>query len=291
MLKLRGHELTDSTALKSWLAINRGWAAGLVLYSEWARLGQSELGRIGPLGFQAVFDYFAGEIQARVAPQDARLLAESALLPVMKPTLAAELTGIADAGEILCGLHRRNTFTTRYDGPSVAYEFHPLFREYLLKELERTHDQESLIELQHRAADLLARDGQIEAALDLLASARCWTEMAALLRAHVAELINHGRHRLVEKWLAQFPDKAFEALVQGVMQDHSTSNLPSNSRRTEELELSNLDPLNSPPKFQGKNDSTSHLESSGVTTSRCACSLLSYSAVTRSQSACHSYFL
>jgi LuxR family maltose regulon positive regulatory protein len=211
LLKLRGHDLTDGAELKSWLAINRGWAAGLVLYSEWARLGQTELGRIDSLGSEAVFDYFAGEIQARVATQDARFLARSALLPVMKPTLAAELTGIADAGEILDRLHRRNSFTTRYDGPSVAYEFHPLFRQYLLKELERTHDQAALAELRHAAADLLARDGQIEAAMDLLVKARRWRRMGALLCQHSIELINHGRHRLVENWLTQFPDEAFDS--------------------------------------------------------------------------------
>ncbi len=210
LLSLRGHDVSHATELKSWLAINRGWAAGLVLYSEWSRLVHAELGRLEPLGIEAVFDYFAGEIQSRIAEQEARFLAQSALLPVMKPALAAELTGYAAARELLGRLHRRNSFTTRHDEPSVAYEFHPLFREYLLKELERTYDQAALGELHAKAANLLARDGQIEAAMDLLAKAQRWPQMAALLREHAAELINHGRHRLIEQWLAQFPDELFD---------------------------------------------------------------------------------
>jgi hypothetical protein len=211
LLKLRGHEVADGAELKKWLAVNRGWAAGLVLYSEWARLGQAGFGQLDSLGFEAVFDYFAGEIRSRIADQDARFVTQSALLPVMKPALAAELTGIAAAGEILGRMHRSNTFTTRYEGATVAYQFHPLFREYLLRDLERTHDQETLAELQHAAADLLARDGQIEAAMELLVEARCWRRMGALLCQHAVELINQGRHRMVERWLEKFPDEAFVA--------------------------------------------------------------------------------
>jgi LuxR family maltose regulon positive regulatory protein len=210
LLELRGHDISNAGEFKDWLAINRGWAAGLVLYSEWARLVHAELGRLESLGTEAVFDYFAGEIQSRIAVQGARFLSEAALLPIIKPALAAELTGFAAAGELLSRLHRRNTFTTRYDGPAVAYEFHPLFREYLLEELERNHDSEALAELQGRAAGLLAQDAQIEAAMDLLAEGRRWPQMAALLREHAAELINHGRHGLVAQWLALFPDEMFD---------------------------------------------------------------------------------
>ncbi|HEX2244208.1 MAG TPA: hypothetical protein VHK27_13365, partial [Gammaproteobacteria bacterium] len=148
---------------------------------------------------------------AKISEQDVRFLTESALLPVMKPALAAELTGFGAAGEVLARLHRRNTFTTRYDGAAVAYEFHPLFRKYLLDKLERSLDLEALTALQCHAAALLARDGQTEAAMDLLVKARRWPEMAALLREHAAELINQGRHRLMGQWLAQIPDKLFDA--------------------------------------------------------------------------------
>jgi ATP/maltotriose-dependent transcriptional regulator MalT len=196
LLHLRGHDVEKTPELKSWLGVNQGWAAGLVLYSEWARLGHAELGRLESLGSEAVFDYFAGEIQSRVAEQDARFLVQSALLPVMKPALAAELTGYAGAGEVLARLHRRNTFTIRFDGPTVAYEFHPLFREYLLKELARTHSAEALGEWRHKAADLLARDGQVEAAMDLLATAGHWAEMEALLRLPALRLT--GRERAVD---------------------------------------------------------------------------------------------
>ncbi|HEX2239380.1 MAG TPA: BTAD domain-containing putative transcriptional regulator [Gammaproteobacteria bacterium] len=211
LLALRGHDISGASPLRSWLAINKGWAAGLVLYSEWARLGYAGLKCLESLGTEAVFDYFAGQIQAKISEQDVRFLTESALLPVMKPALAAELTGFAAAGEVLARLHRRNTFTTRYDGAAVAYEFHPLFRKYLLDKLERSLDLEALTALQWHAAALLAHDGQIEAAMDLLVKAQRWPEMAALLREHAAELINHGRHRLMGQWLAQIPDELFDA--------------------------------------------------------------------------------
>jgi ATP/maltotriose-dependent transcriptional regulator MalT len=163
LLGLRGSHLSDTPEFKRWLAINRGWAAGLVLYSEWARLVQAEFWRLGSLGAESVFDYFAGEIQARVPEPSARFMAQSALLPVMKPELAAELTDNDAAGEILERLHRHNTFTTRIDVPAVAYEFHPLFRTYLLKQLERSHSPEAFTALSAerqvclRATDKLRR--------------------------------------------------------------------------------------------------------------------------------------
>ena len=58
-----------------------------------------------------------------------------------------------------------------------------------------------------------------------------------------------------------------KGLAQHVMQDSSTSNLPSNSHRTKEFEPSNFEPANTIDKFEGKNQLISPVKPLVVTAS------------------------
>jgi ATP/maltotriose-dependent transcriptional regulator MalT len=109
-----------------------GWIAGLILLLEGAEHAPQER-EIN----SSVFDYFAAEVMRRADRETQIFLVKSALLPVMDAGSSAALTGNAAAEQIFKDLVRRNYFINRLAGEVMRYEFHPLFRDYLLDELTR----------------------------------------------------------------------------------------------------------------------------------------------------------
>src|SRR6185295_10427200 len=90
--KVRGHALPGETAT---LLHERtqGWAAGIVLMLEHAKLA----GRIAELPDdappQAIFDYLAGEIFERFEPKTQAFLLRIACLPRMTAAVAEAISG------------------------------------------------------------------------------------------------------------------------------------------------------------------------------------------------------
>ena len=89
-------------------------------------------------GKEAVFDYFTGEIFARARPNNQRTLMLAALLPSITESDVAAISGDAEAPRVLEYLYRHHLFTDRRrTGAEPVYQFHALFREFLLAEGRR----------------------------------------------------------------------------------------------------------------------------------------------------------
>ena len=117
-----------------------GWCAGLVLLLDQLR---SE-GRASPAprepSSEVLFDYFAGEIFKKADPTVQDVLLHTAFLPQVTPAMAVALTGETAAGEILTALHEQNYFTNKQAiGGEPVYEYHPLFRDFLLSQALRVY--------------------------------------------------------------------------------------------------------------------------------------------------------
>ena len=102
---------------------------------------------------QQLFDHFAAEIFSRLERRTQTVLAASALLPKVSAAMLAELAAFPAAGELLEDLHRKNYFTLKHARPPV-YEYHPLFREFLLARARETFTAAQLQALRVRAAAL-----------------------------------------------------------------------------------------------------------------------------------------
>ncbi len=181
----------------------QGWAAGLVLLLQHGTTVQSGPGTLQGNSPQVLFDYFAGEIFAKLEAQAQRVLLVSSLLPKMTTSTVEQLTGMAGAGGIVEELHRKNYFTMKHAGG--LYEFHPLFREFLLSRGRQTFAHGELAATQRRAAVLLAAEGEIEAAAQLAREAGDWDALAGLVLKFAQALVQQGRSRTIEVWLQALP--------------------------------------------------------------------------------------
>lgn len=152
-----------------------------------------------------VFDYFAGEIMARLDGEVRDFLYAVALLPTMTVAQCERLTDNPQAKAILRRLVHEHFFITRRGLLTPAYEFHPLFRQFLLAQARDHVDIVRWRTLQRRAGQLLAETGDGEA-VTLLSATQDWPTLADLIRTHGARLEKEGRTQTLRQWVAALPE-------------------------------------------------------------------------------------
>lgn len=197
-------------AIAQLLHRTQGWAAGLVLLLEH---GRDNSGTVScpdtgqdPPGQQLLFDYFATEIFLRNPPDVREVLLKTALLPRITVTAARALTRVAQSGQILDDLARRHYFTARHAGATEdAYEYHPLFRAFLLNQANTHYGDAEFDTVRRNAAALLAAQGDVETAMRLFLDSRASDDMTALILTHAPRLLEQGRHGTLREWIAALP--------------------------------------------------------------------------------------
>ncbi len=187
-----------------------GWAAGLVLMLARAGSGRSPAVLARETAGQAVFDYFAGEIFEKTDRKTRALLLQTAFVPSFSAGLAARLTGIDGAGRLLADLHRNHYFTERRVEAEAEFQYHPLFRDFLLARARATYGGARLGQIRRRAAALLEERGRIEDAAELFGETKDWEGLARLVVAHAPALLAQGRDQTLEAWLRSLPPALFE---------------------------------------------------------------------------------
>jgi len=189
-----------------------GWAAGLVLSLERAKTEDVLAEKVDKLTPEEIFEYFASEIFNRTDPEIQGFLLRTAFLPKMSVKMAEELTGLPSAGRILSALNRSNYFTEKRFHPEPIYQYHPLFRDFLLSRAKENFPRAELSILFRRAAILLEKDGQAGAAVPLLREAGDGEGMVRLILRHARFMVEQGRNRSLEEWLNGLP--------QGLLENH-----------------------------------------------------------------------
>ncbi len=182
-----------------------GWAAGLVLILEWARrekTGPQALYKATP---EEILAYFGNEIFDTLDHPTQQFLLKTAILPRTTAKMAEEMTGEPAAGAILSRLSSQNSFTERRLDVDAVYQYHPLFRDFLLSRGKGFFRPEELSGLRRRAAVLLEEGGEIEAAASLCSESGDWEGLLALILKHAPALLASGRHRALEGWLNCLP--------------------------------------------------------------------------------------
>jgi LuxR family maltose regulon positive regulatory protein len=187
-----------------------GWCAGLVLLLEQLRSqGRASPGPSDPTS-EVLFDYFAAEIFKKADPDVQEVLLQTAFMPQTTAAMAATLTGRPTAGHVLATLHEQNYFTNKKGGAEPVYEYHPLFRRFLLARAAGVYSAERRAYICRAAADLLDAAGQTEAAAGLLRDTEDWDGLAQLVHRHGATLLSQGRGETLEDWLSPVPPALFD---------------------------------------------------------------------------------
>lgn len=201
---------TDEEVVQSLQTVSDGWAAGVVLMLVHRRRDAVS----APAGMlssrEAIFNYFASELFNRADPEMRDLLFRTAALPRVTVSMAQILTCNAEVGELLEFLYRNNLFTNRRDDGEVTYQYHALFREFLLAGASKFFSIKEAHDIKRRAAELLGAGGQIEEAVELYLAISDWDKAVQMILAQARDLLGNGRHQVLRNWILALPQPEVE---------------------------------------------------------------------------------
>jgi ATP/maltotriose-dependent transcriptional regulator MalT/DNA-binding SARP family transcriptional activator len=186
--------------------ITDGWAAGITLYlkngsqdNAWITKSKTTMTPT------EIFDYFSEEIFNCVDEEVQNLLINTAFLPQMTGDMVTFVTGWDKAEEILSELVRANYFINQRHGDKLIFQYHPLFREFLLKKAAQQVPAEALQTLKMNSARGLEQEGWWEAALHIYFDVEDVEQTIRLLLAQAEGMIAQGRHKTLHSWLKKLP--------------------------------------------------------------------------------------
>jgi LuxR family maltose regulon positive regulatory protein len=175
-----------------------GWATGLQLAALAAR-EQAPFG--GDHGY--VVDFFRSELAPQLGPERMRFLRRSSVLERLSGPLCDHVLEGSGSGRVLEELTEEGLFVTPLDDRGLWFRAHPLFRQFLRRELEQ-NEPELVRLLSGRAADWFERQGDHESAIAPAVIAGDLDRVARLVAVAGLAACSAGRLGAVEEWLAGF---------------------------------------------------------------------------------------
>jgi ATP/maltotriose-dependent transcriptional regulator MalT len=161
----------DTECIRAMHEKAEGWAAGIILMLERGGFDGTRVSSAADFDYERVFDYFAGELFNRTRKEVRDFLLKTAFLPVLGVPLAEKLTGVGAAASILRTLSRNHFFTERLAGGGQEYQYHPLFRDFLLNRSKTAFSAAERAAVRRDAASLLEQTGRTEDAARLYGEA------------------------------------------------------------------------------------------------------------------------
>ncbi len=202
----REKRVTDEWLLKALHQQSAGWAAGITLMLERLAHSDGAANELPTDTLESVFNYFASLIFDREPEATRHILLSIALLPRVTPALAVELSGSAEAPELLENLYRRRMFTDRRPGPEAVYQLHALFLGFLRKRCREALTPQDFTAMLARTAAALEKAGEIDAGMALWIESQNWASAARVIRHEASGLLSGGRRQTLQQWIESIPE-------------------------------------------------------------------------------------
>lgn len=151
MVRKEKHSGLTDEILMELFKKTEGWAAGLVLMTEMAKRKAIDYQLLNKITPKEIFDYFASELFDKMDGEIQDFLLKTAFLPRMTAQMAEKLTGINKSGQILSDLNQSHFFTEKISPTEPVYQYHPLFREFLLSQAKQSFDHDEITFIQRNA--------------------------------------------------------------------------------------------------------------------------------------------
>ncbi|MBI4770859.1 MAG: tetratricopeptide repeat protein [Chloroflexi bacterium] len=209
LLQLRNQLALPEAEAEKLVANTEGWITGILLTTHlmWQGLMASLIQ--ARQSEAPLYDYLAEEVLDQQPEPLRPFLLESAVLPEMEPAVCDEVLGRSDSALLLRQAEARRLFISVVGNDFRAYQYHHLFRDFLIARL-RAHDPERLRRLQARAADWYAAHGMAEAAVTFYVMAGHLARAAEVVEANAQEMRAIGRHATLRRWAEQLAVMAYD---------------------------------------------------------------------------------
>ena len=187
-----------------------GWVAGLLLIVEHSKMLGVNLALDHSWRPEVIFNYFAAEVLNKMGDEYRTFLLITSFLPYMPIRLTENLTGNNRAGRILEELTSNHYFTIKRFTKDLVYQYHQLFREFLLVRARETFGKEKTAEIMSHAASLLEESGDLAEAFPLHVQAEDWRKATSLITGQASSMLAQGRDESIRAWISLLPESIIE---------------------------------------------------------------------------------
>jgi LuxR family maltose regulon positive regulatory protein len=182
-----------------------GWPVALYLaalaHKAGGQRGNAGLAFTGDDRFMA--DYLHAELLAHLPTEQVAFLTRTAVLDRLSGPLCDAVLDTTGSAAVLASLERSNLLVTPLDRQRTWYRYHPLFRELLRGQLERS-EPELVRELTRRATRWCEHHGLPEAAIDYAMDAGDADLVARGVEQAAISVYRSGRLATVQRWFDWF---------------------------------------------------------------------------------------
>ncbi len=210
---LRSEEALSKTQYTQLYELTQGWAAGLILTLQHLKVDPDFLNHQKFDDRNTLFNYVAQEIVTEFDETTRQVLFKTSFLKRISLSVAKELTGEPRTKQVLQHLSSHQLLTIQYNHIDGSFEYHPLFREFLIQQAKQTFDSHEFMSLQNKAGELLLNQGDIIPAAEIFVVTSNWRALVKLISEHAATLIQKGLFQTVEHWLEIIPDEEMNSDV------------------------------------------------------------------------------
>ena len=166
----------------------KGWVTGVIMSGV---LGGRSLRSIGVHPRPMVYEYLASVVLNRQPEDLRRFMLNSSVLPVMDEEVCREILCEPNSRDLLARLVSEGLFVTVSSDDPVTYEYHPLFRQFLLETLSAA-DPLGFKKLSEEAGEYLERAGAIEQAVQTFLMAGDEVRAQSLAEARARDMFDSG---------------------------------------------------------------------------------------------------
>ncbi len=205
VLALRGITDVDPQRLDALTARSEGWITAILLAAQtrWNETIEEIVNLSGSL--DNIFDYLAQEVLSQQTREMQEFLLGSSVLEEMSAPLCDSLLGIRNSAQILRSLTEQGLFTFEINSSAGWYQYHQLFREFLVNKLE-TERPEDYRQLCLGEARLMANQGRWPWAIQGFLTAQAHDRAADALELVAQDYFDAGRRDEVQAWIDALPE-------------------------------------------------------------------------------------
>lgn len=191
--------------LRLWTETN-GWITAIYLYLSSLRENRElELTIRSSEMHAELYKYLAEEILTNQEKTIRNFLIKTSIFDVLQPKICDRLLQTKRSQKILHQLADSGLFTHCIDSEQELYQYHPLFREFLLNTLEKGRSANDLQGLYAKAGRIMEESGDLYGALAFFIRIKKWHSAANLLHRMLKENIQRLEVLQIEQYLEKFP--------------------------------------------------------------------------------------
>ncbi|MCD6422490.1 tetratricopeptide repeat protein, partial [bacterium] len=209
LLEKMGRSDLDDQAVDLLAKRSEGWVTGIILALQSNRTQTGlELLELSAR-HTGIFDYLAQEVLDQQPKEIQQFLLHSSLLTEMSAPLCDALLNRSDSSQMLRSLAEQGLFTFALDAEGNWYQYHNLFRQFLLARFRET-DPEAFRQLRLRQAQLMADQANWLDAIDSYLDVHAYEQASEALEIIAREAFD-GEHRdKLAHWIDALPDNVLD---------------------------------------------------------------------------------